>query len=146
MQNNKVLFHVDPDTINEIFHDFLHKSPFNLKNSIKAMMKEYNYKEKELFYGQLVLELQASYRNVKQSNYIYHNGNYYKIAILKYRMQDLNSNSGKSSGWRVIALIDELNGIYYLLDLYKHSKGKDNLTNKELTDVKAFCDEYAESL
>lgn len=113
---------------------------------MKEMMKEYNYKDQNDFYAHLVLELQNAYKEVNSKNYIYHNGKCFKIAIMKYRMQDISSNSGKRKGWRVVALIDEKNDLFFLLDLYKHSNGKDDLTPDENKKVRLLCDEYADSI
>ena len=145
MQQNITVFIVNPDKIDEIFKDFIHKSPFSLKKSIKTMMKYYKLDDND-FYCQLSLELSSSYKDVKPKNYIYHNGKYFKIAILKYRMMDYQSNSGKSKGWRIVALVDELNNYFYLLDLYKHSQGKDDLTPDENKKVRQLCDEYADNI
>ena len=146
MQQSITHFIIDAEEIDNIFNSFTHKSPFNLKKSIKVIMKEYNYSDYNDFYAHLFLEIQTAYKDVKPKNYIYHNGKYYKIAILKYRMQDISSNSGKSKGWRIVALVDEENNLFFLLDLYKHSNGKDDLTPDENKKVRLLCDEYADSI
>ena len=145
MQNETYDYILKPEDIKKYLSDFKHKSPFNLRNSIKIMMKEYNILE-DYFYTHLVNELSAAFKITKAKDYIYHNGKYYKIAIIKFRMQDEKANSGKSNWWRIVALIDGLNRIFYLLDLYKHSQGKDNLTAIEIKKLKELCDEYADSL
>lgn len=61
-------------------------------------------------------------------------------------MKDRNNNSGKSKGWRIIALVDDENNIFYLLDLYSHSQGKDNLSYNEEKKIRLLCDEYAENV
>lgn len=146
MQNHNVSFVIDPNKLDEYFSDFSHKSPFNLYKSIKSIKKELNIKEDSKLFEYLVLELNSVYKDIRQKDYIYHNNKCYKIAIIKFRMQDDKNNRGKSSGWRVIALIDDVNSIFYLLDLYKHSKGKDNLTIIENRMLKEMCDEYANSI
>ncbi len=146
MQQNITDFIVNPDVLNEFFSGFVNKSPFNLKKSIKAMMKDYLSISELDFYIYLTMEIKSAYKEAKQKNYIYHNGKYYKIAIIKFRMIDENSNSGKSKGWRVIGLVDELNNLFFLLDLYKHSLGKDDLTPNENKKVRLFCDEYVNNV
>ena len=146
MQQSITNFIIDVEELDNIFSTFDHKSPFNLKRSIKEIMKEYNYSDYTDFYAHLALEIQTAYKDVRPKNYIYHNGKNYKIAVLKYRMQDISSNSGKSKGWRIVALIDEDNDVFFLLDLYKHSKGKDDLTPDENKKVRLLCDEYANSI
>ena len=146
MQQKIINFIVEPDKLDNIFKDFLHKSPFNLKKSIRIMMKDYNFIDENNFYYNLTLELNSAYKEVKPKDYIYHNGKCYKIAILKFRMQDASSNSGKSKGWRVISLVDEKNDLFFLLNLYKHSQGKDDLTPIENRKIRLFCDEYADNV
>lgn len=146
MQQKIKSFIVDPDILDKIFIAFENKSPFNLKKSIKNIMNEYSINDVKEFYVYLSLELNVAYSNAKQSNYIYHNKKYFKIAIIKLRMKDRNNNSGKSKGWRIIALVDDENNIFYLLDLYSHSQGKDNLSYNEEKKIRLLCDEYAENV
>ena len=143
MQYNNLKFIIDADIIEKIFSTFNSKSPFNLKKSIKSMLKEYNNLDYSDFYVRLALDLEKAYKTIKNSNYLYRSKNNFNIVILKYRMKDVNSNKGKSAGWRIIALVDEINQIFYLLDLYKHSNGKENLSNDEISKLKLLCDEYA---
>jgi len=142
MKQDNIQFIINPDEINKYFEDFEHKSPFNLYKCFKEISKEYKMNGKELYYF-LSLEIKTAYENLKTNDYFYRSKIHYKIAIIKYRMKDDTSNHGKSKGWRIIALIDEINGLFYLLEMYKHSKGKDNLTNDEKNKIKLFCDEYA---
>lgn len=146
MQQNITNFIIDPQDIEDIFDTFVHKNPFSLKKEYKNFKKEYAALDDVMFLGLLSLEIQAAYKNAKQSNYIYHNKNQHKIAIIKFRIRDVKSHSGKSNGWRAIALVDEINNIFYLLSLYKHSNGKDNLTSQEKREVRDLCDEYSESI
>lgn len=146
MQYNNLKFIVDTDKIEEIFSTFNSKSPFNLKKSIKSMLKEYNNLDYSDFYVRLALYLENAYKTIKKSNYLYRSKNNFNIVILKYRMKDINSNKGKSAGWRIIALVDEINQIFYLLDLYKHSNGKENLRDDEFSKLKLLCDEYAKEV
>ena len=146
MQQSCLYFIVDPNKIEEIFSSFEHKNPFSLKSQYKEYRKYIgkNISDEE-FINYLAIEIQVAYKNVKSGDYIYHNGNNYKVAILKFRANDIKSNKGKSGGWRVVALVDEINSFFYLLCLYKHSKGKDNLDNIEKQKVCQLCDEYVET-
>lgn len=110
------------------------------------MLKEYNNLDYSDFYVRLALDLENAYKTIKKSNYLYRSKNNFNIVILKYRMKDVNSNKGKSAGWRIIALVDEINQIFYLLDLYKHSNGKENLRDDEFSKLKLLCDEYAKEV
>lgn len=41
---------------------------------------------------------------------------------------------------------DEINKVLYLLSIYKHSKGKNDLTPEENKKVRLLCDEYVNSI
>lgn len=137
-------FVVDSDIIDEFFNAFNNKNPFTLKSEIKTFRKIYGKISDEEFNGLFANEISAAYKSVKPGDYIYHNSKRYRIAILKFRMKDGKSNAGKSAGWRIVSLVDEENDLFILLSIYKHSQGKDNLTDSEKNAVKALCDEYAE--
>ena len=108
-------------------------------------MKKYNHlNDEKTFFIILASELNAVYKSIKTSDFIYHNKENYKIGILKCRMADDKHNKGKSYGWRVIALIDDINSIFILLSIYMHSKGKNDLTPIENKKVRELCDEYVE--
>lgn len=68
MQQKIKSFIVDPDILDKIFIAFENKSPFNLKKSIKNIMKEYSINDVKEFYVHLSLELNVAYSNAKQSN------------------------------------------------------------------------------
>ena len=144
MQNAEIDFIVEPKIINEIFNDFKHKSPFNLEKIIKDYIKQYKIQDETQFFVLLSQELKSAYKHISNRHYIYHSHSFYSVVIIKYRMSDFTQNKGKSSGFRVVALVDEINKLFYLLDLYKHSDGKDNLTPDEKTKLKELCDEYTE--
>lgn len=147
MQQNIVNFIVKPDDIDYVFSSFEHKNPFSLKNEYKDYRKHTGLKVSDDDFAVLLAsELQVAYKNVKPGDYIYHNDKQFRIAILKFRTDDFKSKKGKSSGWRVIALVDELNNYFYLLSIYSHSQGKANLSDIEKRKVRELCDEYADSL
>ena len=144
MQQNVINFIVEPDDIDYVFSSFKHKNPFSLKSEYKEYRKYLGIKiSDEEFAVLLASELQAAYKNVKQGDYIYHNNLKFRIAILKFRKDDAKSKRGKSAGWRVIALVDEINEYFYLLSIYSHGQGKLNLSDIEKTKVRELCDEYA---
>lgn len=146
LQEKTTYLRVEPQDIENIFNDFDCKNPFSFKKEYKEYRKNYSEKTDKEFEALLALELQSAYKNAKPSNYIYHNKKQHKISLIKLRIKDAKANSGKSGGWRVIALVDELNNIFYLLSLYKHSKGKDDLTPQENKKARELCDEYFDSI
>lgn len=146
MQQNVCSFIVSPDQIEEIFSEFTHRNPFSYKKEYKDYKKNFRSMSDNEFEGLLSNELQAAYKNAKPGDYIYHNDKKFKVAILKFRKKDDISNSGKSGGWRLIALVDEINKVLYLLSIYKHSKGKNDLTPEENKKVRLLCDEYVNSI
>ncbi|MBD5390743.1 hypothetical protein HDR67_01915 [bacterium] len=146
MQQNITEFIIDPNDIEDIFKDLAHKNPFSTKTAYKDFRKEYGEFGDTDFKGLLTAELQAAYKKVKPGDYIYHCKKEFRIAIVKFRIKDAKANCGKSGGWRVVALADEVNGFFYLLALYKHSKGKDDLTQQEKKKVREMIEEYAKSI
>ena len=66
MQYNNLKFIVDTDKIEEIFSTFNSKNPFNLKKSIKSMLKEYNNLDYSDFYVRLALDLENAYKTIKK--------------------------------------------------------------------------------
>lgn len=138
-------FIIDPKEIDNIFKDFKQGNPFTLKNNLKKVQKKYLFDDQEL-YSTLAQELQVAYKNIKRNDIIYESKKNIKIAILKFRMPGLDSKTSKRDGFRIVSLIDKENDMFYLLDIYSHSQGKDNLTDTEKNKVKKLCEEYAESL
>lgn len=143
MANAEFSFLVKPKDVDEVFEDFQHKSPFNLESCIKNYRKKHKINDESQFFAMLSQEIESAYKHIKKSDYIYHNMVFYNVVIVKFRMGDKNENKGTSDGHRVVALVDEINKIFYLLYLYKHSEGKDDLTPSEKTELKQLCDEYA---
>lgn len=136
-------FIVNPEDVKNVFNGFENGNPFSLKSSIKKIQKKYNVED---FYIILGRELQVAYKNIKRNDIFYESKNNIKIAILKFRMAGLDSRTSKRDGYRIVSLIDRVNNIFYLLDIYSHSQGKDNLTDSEKNKVRKLCDEYAECL
>lgn len=146
MQQTIIRFIIDPLQIEDIFKNFIHKNPFSLKSEYKFFRKYFQGISEEEIIGNLSLEIQSSIKGINPKNYFYYCKKQHKIAIVKFRIKDVKSNSGKSGGWRVVALVDYTNNLFYLLSLYKHSCGKDNLTSQEKIGVKNLCEEYFESI
>lgn len=137
---------VRAEEVEDIFSEHNLVNPFNLKKSIKQMMKDYNIINENELYHNLSLELRSAFCNISDKNSIYFSTINRKVGIMKIRMIDEASNSGKSKGYRIVGLFDGINNIFYLLEMYKHSKGKDDLTPKESKALRKLCDDYADSL
>ena len=93
--------------------------------------------------GKIASEIKVGLEHLKQGDVLYNSKQNYKIQIIKFRIADWNTNSGKSGGWRIIGLVDILNSIFFLLSMYKHSSGKANISKSESNKVKNLCDEYS---
>jgi hypothetical protein len=142
MQNNVTDFIIDSEMIDKFFENYNNKNPFHLKAELKELYKSSNIQSYKDFIAHLGDEIQAAYINSKKGDYIYHCNQNFRIAILKFRMKDISTNSGKSSGLRIVALIDEISNLCIVLSLYKHSKGNDNITKEEHERLKKLCNEY----
>ncbi|MDY4788925.1 MAG: hypothetical protein SO253_06470 [Bacilli bacterium] len=130
-----VSYIVIPKQIDEIFKNFKNKNPFNLKSRLKIIKKKYKNIDDDSFYEKLILEINTCCKNGK-SIVIYSSPINNKINIIKFRMKDSSIPFGKSYGWRLIALLDEVNDLFYLLDIYSHSEGKDNIDANEKKSIK----------
>ena len=54
--------------------------------------------------------------------------------VVKVRIANSDSNSGKSNGYRLIYYAEKSDGTIYLLTLY-YKKDKENITNKEIQEL-----------
>lgn len=54
--------------------------------------------------------------------------------VLKVRVANSDTNSGKSNGYRLIYYAVKNDGTIYLLTIY-HKKDKENITNKEIQEL-----------
>jgi len=54
--------------------------------------------------------------------------------IIKVRIANSNTNSGKSNGYRMIYYAEKSDGTIYLLTIY-YKKEKANITNKEIQEL-----------
>ncbi len=140
-------FLIDSELNTTYFAELEHKNPFHLnaelKTYIKSLKCQINIEDIKV---ELALEIQVTLKNTSKIIKLYEAKNNYKICIIKFRMADDKSNLGKSSGWRIIALMDDNNKIFYLLSIYKHSLGKDNITKDEKNKLKALCDDYSNNI
>lgn len=70
-----------------------------------------------------------------------------KANYAKIRVADEKHDSGKSSGYRCIVLVDYVHNSAFLLHIYKHGQGKDDeLTKTDKNKLRKLVDEYVESL
>lgn len=139
-------FVVDSRLIDKYFGALENKNPFNLEKALKEVRKKSRINSNDNFIGVLTERIQVAYKQVNQRNILYKSKTNQFIVILKFRMEDDSNNSGKSKGWRIISLVDNDNDFFYLLNIYSHSQGKDNLTNSEMKSLKLLCDEYAKEI
>ena len=127
----------DADAIDAAFVD----SPFNLKRDTKGFQEEeINRIEKdvadELAYG--------------PHGETYVERYYSKISRLitysKVRVEDKKRDRGKSGGYRCVVLVDNKNQIGYILHIYRHGHGEDNIHRKEEKVIGKIVDEYASAV
>lgn len=146
LSNNVVAFFVNPNKIEEIFSEFNEKNPFSLRSEYKDYIKSVNTKDVDICEANLADEIKTAYHVSTIHNVLYFSSISRSVFVLKLRIKDEAANSGKSNGWRVIGLVDIINGIFYLFSIYKHSFGKDNLSPNEVKAMRNICDEYANEL
>ena len=122
--------------------ELLQKTPFNLKKDLKDMSDE------------LIQEIAEEIANELQQG-IDHPPSIVapfvdkerKAAWVKVRIVDVQRESGKSNGYRCIALVDMINRHAFLLHLYRHGHGEDkDISKKDKNKLKALVQEYANSL
>lgn len=137
---SKFAVHCCPD--DEAMQELLQKTPFNLKKDLKGMSDE------------LIKEIAEELGNELQHG-IDHPpslvapfvGKGRKAAWVKVRILDVQRESGKSNGYRCIALVDMINRHAFLLHLYRHGHGEDkNISKKDKNKLKALVEEYVDSL
>ena len=139
---NKLSYNIfyDPIIINDIFPT----NPFNLHKDYKV------YKLDSINVQKLAIDIATTiikYIDITSSNstfnILYTNSiNSIVVCYAKIRIKDENTNKGKTYGYRCIVLIDKFYKRIFLLHLYKHSKGVDNLTINEKKVLQTIVDEY----
>ena len=133
---------VDPEVVDEVLNGL---SPFNLSNDIKNIKKEVHRFSLEDIAEEVANEIMCGPHG-KTYCIIYvckqdHNINYSKI-----RTDDFERKKGKSNGYRVIVLIDHNSKYAFILHIYRHGTGPDNLSNKERNALEQVVEEYSNSL
>ena len=138
---NEIKYSVVSDfrTVQEQFKDL---SPYNIIKECKDLSIE----EKD--YDQIANEIadelaNGSGRPANTDLYITSNR---KASFAKIKIVDINTNNGKSKGFRCIVLNDKENKIGYLLHIYKHAQGIDNISDKEKNCLRKLTEEYVKSL
>ncbi len=124
----------------EIFNDI---SPFNMKRDIRFLDKNRIPKDK------ILLEIEATLV-VKNYSAIYNRqscgANANEIVLVKIRIKNPQNNKGGSSGFRVIAIVNECDDYAFIFNLYPKdgSKRKDNITDNEKHKAKELYNEVIE--
>ena len=139
----KFYYIIDPDEVNTFLSSFKNTNPFSLKREMKDYYKNGCKNTKECLKN-LTNEIHYSLLNSTSSSYIYWIASN-SIGIVKLRIKDYSSNSGKSGGWRIIGLVDKIECIFILLSVYRNSDGKNDLTPIEKKMIKNLCNEYFNS-
>lgn len=140
MEVNNII--INPKVIDKLICEINEDLPFNLNKALKEIKKNYNIKNDLEFTLKLAEQIKCCLKLIKRSDYLY-TANSFKLGILKFRSDDASQNKGKSSGYRIIGLIDEINSIFILFYIYKHSEGIDNINKKDLQKLKEICDKYS---
>lgn len=127
------------DLLIEIFDDI---SPFNMKKDIKYLEK------KHISVDKVMQEIEATF-NLRHYDVVIERvlcQSIHAIVLVKVRIINPQTNKGESSGFRVIAVVDECEDHAFIFNLF-HKTGagrKDNLTTEELTKAKSLFYEYIE--
>lgn len=116
----------DQDLLEEIFEDI---SPFNMNKDFRRLKKL----DLDLY---LLQELEALI-HMKKFDVVLKNSKTSKegcfIRLVKIRIKNPLNHKGKSSGFRVICIVDDYNSITYLLHVYQKdgANKKSNITKEE---------------
>lgn len=117
--------------LDDLFEDI---SPFNMKRDLKFLSKNHISLDKVLQEIEAALALKkydAKYDYDECSD-----GKY--IVLVKTRIINPQNNKGESSGFRVIAIVDECEKVAYVLNIYPKdgSNRKDDISGEELETAK----------
>lgn len=139
---NKYSVFYEPDDTETLWS----KTPFNYKKDVKNISHEKLLSLSE----ELGNAIHYGINRPPASSAVYW-GKKRLVALSKVRLNDENSDNGKSGGYRCIALIDLCNNAIFVLHIYKHNKEEDRSVNKELSKrkknkLKSLVDEYTQSL
>ena len=126
---------VNQDDLEEVFESIY---PFNLKRSLKFVEKNTNLTN-------LLKEFDAIIER-NQIQVIYKK-NDSKIIACKVRVADKDNRRGKSSGYRVIALIDYHQELTFVFDIYSKigSGRKGDISAEEKEKLISIFDAYVEN-
>lgn len=100
-------------------------SPFNIDSDFKKIEKNHISIKKVLQEMDAILELKHNLVILKKEH---------PFCLLKFRIANPQNNSGKSSGFRVIAITNLIENYAFILSVYSKvgSNRKDNLTLEEM--------------
>lgn len=137
---SKFAVHCCPD--DEAMQELLRKTPFNLKKDLKGMSDELIQEIAEEIANELYYGINRPPNVV--ARFIGKRG---KAAWVKIKTVDVQRDSGKSNGYRCIALVDTINKHAFLLHVYRHAHGEDkNIDKKAENALKLLVEEYVDSL
>ena len=133
----------DADLIDEIF------TPIGIdKLSYRREIKDYCDHFSNFAEDNIITNLSDEIANIIQNNLgiitIYRHERV--ISIVKFRIKDEKSNRGKSGGFRVVGLVDKANDLFVVLSIYRHSEGKDNISEEMKNYYRKVCAAYYESI
>lgn len=77
---------------------------------------------------------------------LYHSKKDSRIFFAKIRACDEGRQKGKSAGYRCIVLVDTIYRYAYLLHIYRHADGIDDLTKKQTNQLQKLTEEYCNSI
>ena len=133
---------MDPEIIDEVLNGL---SPFNLGNDIKVIKKDVPQFKLEAIAEEIANEIMIGPHNpIYVILYICKSDK--NINYSKIRTGDSERKKGRSNGYRAIVLIDHNRRSAFLLHIYRHGRGADNLTKKEKNAVEKTVEEYWNSV
>ena len=128
---------LDENIVNEIFGNL---TPFNLKNELKKVKKEYRIDR--IYIEEFCAdEIGLQYNPPRRCRIIQKDN----VEIIKFRMSDLKNNRGSSYGFRIILLKDNINRLAIVLSI-THKIDKKDLTQQEKNQLKVLLESYVNSL
>lgn len=135
------IIHKQEDLI-DLFEDI---GPFNIDKDIKTHIKKNHLDLKKV-----LQEIEATCK-LKNYKVIYEDVHcdatkMKKMLLIKTRIANPQNNKGASSGFRVLAIVNECEDYIILIQIYPKdgSGGKDNLTSEEKKTAKAMFHELFE--
>ena len=125
---------------NVIDENFGSLSPYNLSKDCKGVSATEladiaNNIVDELKYGPRTPAYVHIYKSKKDKD----------VSYSKIRCADKTRNEGKSKGYRCVILVDNKLHVGYLLHLYKHSSGEDDISKKDKNTLKNLVESYVQS-